>query len=46
VKTDAEGRVVRLTIYDNNLEGQLSPAICRLERCTPCTSLISATAAR
>jgi hypothetical protein len=45
VKTDAEGRVVRLTIYDNNLEGQLSPAICRLERCT-CTSLISATAAR
>jgi exosome complex RNA-binding protein Rrp4 len=26
------GRVVRLTIYDNNLEGQLSAAICRLER--------------
>lgn len=32
VETDAEGRVVRLTIYDNNLEGELSPAICRLER--------------
>lgn len=32
VETDAEGRVVRLTIYDNNLTGPLSPAICRLER--------------
>lgn len=32
VETDAEGRVVRLTIYDNNLEGALSAAICRLER--------------
>jgi Leucine-rich repeat (LRR) protein len=32
VETDFEGRVVRLTIYDNNLEGQLSAAICRLER--------------
>jgi hypothetical protein len=31
VKTDAEGRVVKLTIHDNNREGQLSPAICRLE---------------
>jgi heat shock protein HslJ len=32
VETDAEGYVVRLTIYDNNLTGPLSPAICRLER--------------
>jgi Leucine-rich repeat (LRR) protein len=32
VETDAEGRVVRLTIYDNNLTGPLSAAICRLER--------------
>lgn len=32
VATDAEGRVVQLTIYDNNLTGALSPAICRLQR--------------
>lgn len=32
IETDSEGRVVRLTIYDNNLIGRLSPAICRLER--------------
>jgi hypothetical protein len=32
VETDADGRVVRLTIYDNNLTGELSPAICALER--------------
>jgi Leucine rich repeat len=32
VTTDAEGRVVQLTIYDNNLTGPLSPAVCRLER--------------
>jgi hypothetical protein len=32
VTTDADGRVVQLTIYDNNLTGPLSPAVCRLER--------------
>lgn len=32
VETDSDGRVVRLTIYDNNLEGEMSPAVCRLER--------------
>jgi len=32
VATDADGRVVQLTIYDNNLTGPLSAAICRLER--------------
>ncbi|MGH6735965.1 MAG: hypothetical protein ACRECX_07785 [Methyloceanibacter sp.] len=32
VETDAEGHVVRLTIYDNNLAGQLPAAICWLER--------------
>ncbi len=32
VATDAEGRVVQLTIYDNNLTGELSPAICHLQR--------------
>lgn len=32
VTTDAEGRVVQLTIYDNNLTGPLSPAICQLQR--------------
>ena len=32
VTTDAEGRVVQLTIYDNNLTGALSPAICQLQR--------------
>lgn len=32
VETDAEGYVVHVTIYDNNLSGALSPAICRLER--------------
>jgi Leucine-rich repeat (LRR) protein len=32
IETDAEGRVVRLTIYDNNLIGPMSAAICRLER--------------
>ncbi len=32
VETDKDGRVVLLKIYDNNLEGALSPAICDLER--------------
>ncbi len=32
VTTDADGYVVQLTIYDNNLTGPLSPAISRLER--------------
>ena len=32
VATDADGYVFRLTIYDNNLQRELSPAICRLER--------------
>lgn len=32
VKTDAEGRVVRLTIYDNNVTGRLPAAVCKLER--------------
>ena len=32
VTTDADGYVVQLTIYDNNLTGPLSAAICRLER--------------
>ena len=32
VTTDADGRVVQLTIYDNNLTGALSPAICQLQR--------------
>ena len=32
VATDAEGRVVRLTLYDNNLAGPLSPEVCQLER--------------
>jgi hypothetical protein len=32
VATDADGYVIRLTIYDNNLTGPLSPAITRLER--------------
>lgn len=32
VETDADGRVVRLTIYDNNLTGAMSPAICQLQR--------------
>jgi hypothetical protein len=32
VTTDADGYVVVLTIYDNNLVGALSPAICKLER--------------
>jgi hypothetical protein len=32
IETDAEGRVVRLTIYDNNLTGPMSAAICRLEK--------------
>ena len=32
IETDADGRVVRLTIYDNNLIGPLSPAICQLQR--------------
>lgn len=32
IETDAEGRVVRLTIYDNNLIGEMSPAICQLQR--------------
>lgn len=29
--TDAEGHVVKLTVYDNNLTGQLPPAVSRLE---------------
>jgi len=32
VTTDSEGYVVQLTIYDNNLTGPLSAAVCRLER--------------
>jgi Leucine-rich repeat (LRR) protein len=32
IETDADGHVVRLTIYDNNLQGQLSAAICKLDR--------------
>lgn len=32
VTTDADGQVVQLTIYDNNLTGPLSPAICQLQR--------------
>jgi len=32
VTTDADGYVVQLTIYDNNLTGPLSAAVCRLER--------------
>ncbi len=32
VTTDSEGYVVQLTIYDNNLIGPMSAAICRLER--------------
>lgn len=32
VTTDADGYVVQLTIYDNNLTGPLSPAVCRLSR--------------
>lgn len=32
VTTDADGYVVRLQIYDNNLIGPMSAAICRLER--------------
>jgi Leucine rich repeat len=32
VTTDADGYVVQLTIYDNNLTGPVSAAICRLER--------------
>ncbi len=32
VTTDADGHVVQLTIYDNNLIGALSPAICQLPR--------------
>ena len=32
VTTDRDGYVVQLTIYDNNLTGPLSAAVCRLER--------------
>ena len=32
VQTDADGRVVQLMIYDNNLTGELPAAICELER--------------
>ncbi len=32
VTTDSDGYVVQLTIYDNNLIGPMSAAICRLER--------------
>jgi Leucine-rich repeat (LRR) protein len=32
VTTDADGYVIRLQIYDNNLIGPMSAAICRLER--------------
>jgi hypothetical protein len=32
VTTDADGFVITLTIYDNNVTGPLSPAICKLQR--------------
>ncbi len=32
VTTDADGHVVQLTIYDNNLTGPMSAAICQLSR--------------
>ncbi|MFD0987490.1 leucine-rich repeat domain-containing protein [Methyloligella solikamskensis] len=32
IETDSDGYVVRLTIYDNNLEGRMPGAICDLER--------------
>lgn len=32
VTTDADGFIVQLTIYDNNLIGALSPAVCQLQR--------------
>jgi Leucine Rich Repeat (LRR) protein len=32
VTTDADGYIVQLTIYDNNLTGPLSAAVCRLAR--------------
>src|SRR5690242_9052435 len=32
VTTDADGYIVTLTIYDNNVTGRLSPAICGLAR--------------
>ncbi len=32
VQTDADGRVVQLMIYDNNLTGELPAAVCELER--------------
>ena len=32
VQTDADGYVVQLTIYDNNLTGEIPPAVCRLQR--------------
>jgi Leucine-rich repeat (LRR) protein len=32
VTTDSDGYIVQLTIYDNNLTGPMSAAICRLER--------------
>ena len=32
VETDEDGRVIVLTVYDNNVTGTLPPAICGLER--------------
>jgi Leucine-rich repeat (LRR) protein len=32
VTTDADGRIVQLTIYDNNVTGKVSAAVCKLER--------------
>ena len=32
VETDADGRVVALMIYDNNVTGKLPPALCELQR--------------
>jgi hypothetical protein len=32
VTTDGEGRIIKLTIYDNNVTGPLPPAICGLAR--------------
>lgn len=32
IETDSDGYAVRLTIYDNNLEGRLPAAVCDLER--------------
>jgi hypothetical protein len=32
VETDEDGRVIALTVYDNNVTGTLPPAVCALER--------------